>query len=63
VVVAWPGASNRFYSISRATPTLTTDAFVVLPGASNLTGTAGPNAYTDAVQNLGPVFYRIRAHP
>ncbi|MEI8122154.1 MAG: choice-of-anchor Q domain-containing protein [bacterium] len=60
MVVRWPSISNRFYDLSRATNLMAgTNAFTILPGASNMPATPTQNIYTDAVQGVGPYFYRI----
>jgi len=60
MVVRWPSISNRFYDLSRATNLMAgTNAFTILPGASNMPATPTQNIYTDAVQGIGPYFYRI----
>jgi len=60
VVVRWPSISNRFYNLNRATNLIAgTNTFTILPGASNMPATPTENTYTDAVQGVGPYFYRI----
>jgi len=64
IVVRWSSASNRFYDLSRGTNLIVgTNAFVILPGASNLPATPAVNSYTDTVQGAGPYFYKIGVHP
>jgi hypothetical protein len=63
-VVRWASASNRFYTLRRATNLrVGTNAFVILPGASNMPASSTANSYTDAVPGGGPFFYRIDVHP
>ncbi len=63
IVVRWPSISNRFYDLSRATNILAgTNAFIIMPGASNMPATPVVNSYTDTVQGLGPFFYKIGVH-
>jgi hypothetical protein len=63
VVVRWSSISNRLYSLSRATNLLAgTNAFILLPGASNLPAMPAENTYTDMVQDAGPYYYRIDVH-
>jgi hypothetical protein len=60
MVVRWPSISNRFYDLSRATNLLAgSNAFVILPGASNMPAMPTENCYTDSVQGVGPYFYMI----
>jgi len=59
-ILRWPSISNRFYDLSRATNLLMgTNSFSILPSASNMPTTPTVNSYTDAVQGVGPYFYRI----
>ena len=63
IVIRWPSISNRFYILRRATNLFAgSNDFIILPGASNLPGTPDENSYTDAVQGVGPYFYRISRH-
>lgn len=63
VVIRWPSVSNRFYDLSRATNLLAgTNAFTILPGASNLPATPSENSYTDSVEGVGPYFYKVEVH-
>ena len=63
LVIRWLSVSNRFYDLSRATNLLAgTNAFIILPGASDLPATPAENVYTDSVQGVGPYFYRIGVH-
>lgn len=60
IALRWPTVSNRFYSLSRSTRLLGgSDAFVGVPGASNLPASPPENVYTDTVDGVGPYFYRI----
>ncbi len=60
MIVRWPSISNRFYNLSRSTNLMVgTNAFTILPGASNMPTTPSQNIYTDVVQGVGPYFYRI----
>lgn len=60
MVVSWPSISNRSYTVSRATDLrASTNAFTILSGASNMPATPAQNVYTDAVQGVGPYFYKI----
>lgn len=62
-VVSWLSASNRYYTLLFANDLMGgTNAFVVLPGASNMPATPAVNSYTDTVQGVGPYFYRIDVH-
>ena len=62
-VVRWPSISNRFYDVSRSTNLATgANGFFILPGASNMPATPTENSYTDAVQAVGPFFYKIDVH-
>lgn len=65
LVLTWSSTSNRFYDVTRATDLATgSNAFVPLPGATNLIGTPPQNTWTDSVdQASSPVYYRIRVHP
>jgi hypothetical protein len=63
VVVRWPSISNRVYGVARSTNlVLGTNGFLTLPGATNLPATPTMNSYTDAVQGVGPYFYKIEVH-
>ena len=63
LVVYWPSISNRFYDLNRATNLLAgTNAFIIIPGASNMPASPPENSYTDSVPGIGPVFYRIDVH-
>ena len=63
MVVRWPSISNRFYDLSRATNLLGgSNAFIILPGASNMPAMPSENCYTDTVQGVGPYFYKIGVH-
>lgn len=60
MVIRWPSISNRFYSLMRSTNLVFgANGFFTLPGASNMPATPAINCYTDAVQGVGPYFYRI----
>ena len=60
LVIRWPSISNRFYNLSRSTNLLAgTNAFTILPGASNMPATPTENCYTDTVQGVGPYYYKI----
>jgi hypothetical protein len=63
MVVRWMSISNRFYNVRRATNLFAgSNAFIILPGASNLPATPTENCYTDAVLGVGPYYYRIDVH-
>jgi hypothetical protein len=63
VVIRWPSISNRFYDLLQATNLLAgTNAFTILPGASNMPATPVENSYTDTVQGVGPYFYKVNVH-
>jgi mannan endo-1,4-beta-mannosidase len=63
IVIRWSSNSNRFYDLSRAATLLAeTNAFIVLPGASNMPATPVENSYTDSVQGVGPYFYKVDVH-
>jgi len=60
-VVRWSSASNRLYDVLRATNLSTgAGAFVPVPAATNLMGTAPVNGWTDSVSR--PSFYRVSVH-
>lgn len=63
VVVRWPSVPNRFYDLRRATNILGgTNAFIIVPGASNMPATPAMKVYTDTVSEGGPYFYRVDVH-
>ncbi len=63
MIVRWMSISNRFYNVRRATNLFAgTNAFIILPGASNLPATPTENCYTDAVLGVGPYYYKIDVH-
>ncbi len=58
IVVKWPSADGRFYSLDRTTNLL--DAFSAI--ATNIPATPPENSYTDTpVNSVSPHFYRIKA--
>ena len=60
MAIRWPSISNRLYSLSRATNLLEgSNAFMVLPGASNMPATPPVNSYTNEEQFMGLYFFRI----
>jgi hypothetical protein len=63
-VVHWLSVSNRLYDIARGTNLAAgTNAFVPMPGATNLTATPPVNAWTDSVSTASTrAFYRVEAH-
>ena len=63
-VVRWSSVSNRLYDVMRATNlSAGTGTFLPRPNATNLSGTAPQNAWTDAVTRAAaPSFYRINVH-
>jgi hypothetical protein len=63
-VLRWLSVSNRLYDVMRGT-NLAADAgaFVPVPGATNLAGTAPQNTCTDSVSPASTrAFYRLTAH-
>ena len=63
-VLRWSSESNRFYDLGRATNLAAgSNAFVALPGGTNLPATPPQNAYTDSVSGGDRLhFYRIGVH-
>lgn len=60
VIVRWPSLSNRFYTLWGAVDLLAgTNAFTILPGASNMPATPAVNCFTDEVQGVGRRFYKV----
>lgn len=59
IVLRWPGVTNRFYAVCRATNLLS--GFITL--SDNIPGITPENIYTDLAANAGPCFYRILARP
>jgi hypothetical protein len=63
MVLRWPSISNRFYTLSRSTNLVAgANGFIAIPGAVHMPATPTENSYTDSVQSVGPVFYRINVH-
>jgi hypothetical protein len=63
-VLRWSSESNRFYDVSRSANLLAgTNAFMTLPGGSNLPATPPENTYTDSVSGADSAhFYRVSVH-
>ena len=60
LVIRWPSLSNRFYSLSRSTNLFDgLNAFVPIPGASNMPGTPQENSFTVTVDGIGPRYYNV----
>lgn len=60
MAIRWPSISNRFYNLSRATNLVEgSNAFMILPGASNMPATPPENCYTNEDQYDGFYFFRI----
>ena len=55
----WPGLSNRHYSIYYKDSLATGSNWINLPGATNITGTAGTMSVTDTSISQPSRFYRI----
>jgi hypothetical protein len=64
LVLRWLSVSNRMYDVMRGTNlAAATNAFLPLPGATNLTGTPPVNVWTDSVSGVSTrAFYRLKAH-
>jgi hypothetical protein len=64
LVLRWLSESNRMYDVMRGTNlAAATNAFLPLPGATNLTGTPPVNVWTDSVSGVSTRgFYRLKAH-
>ena len=63
-VVRWLSVTNRMYDVMRGTNLAAgTNAFLPLPGATNLTGTPPVNIWTDSVSGVSTrLYYRLKAH-
>jgi len=60
-VLSWPSVGGRAYRVEYAT-NLVSDAFVQLPGATNLPATPPVNVFTNTPlpEEYSPVYYRAR---
>jgi hypothetical protein len=59
-VIVWRSVSNRLYDLDRAT-NLVADGFA--PYDTGIQATPPENTYTDNVDGLSEVFYRVRTGP
>lgn len=64
LVFCWPSVTDRVYTLYMSTNlTGASNAFSVVPGATNMPGFSPETRYTNASPDTAPVFFKVEVHP